>query len=455
MKEHQTGDRLDKGSVTLPDRLKQLSPTTAGEEMHALIEELYPICRSITGDGVRETLRRVAKRIPLDIQEVPTGTQVFDWVVPREWNIRDAYIKDERGKKVVDFQNSNLHVVNYSIPVHERMSLDELRKHLYTIPDHPDWIPYRTSYYSESWGFCLSHRQLGQLKEGTYEVVIDSRLEDGHLTYGECRIPGRSDDEVLISATTCHPSQCNDNLSGIAIATRVAEEIARTTPRYTYRFLFAPATIGSITWLSGHEAEIPRIKHGLILANAGDPGKMTYKRSRHGDAEIDRAVLHVLRHSGHEFEVEEFSPWGYDERQFGSPGINLAMGRLTRSPNGRFAEYHTSADNLDFVRPEYLAESFVVALRALAVLEGNGRYLNLKPKGEPQLGRRGLYRKMGGYQELPPEQLALLWVLSLSTGESTLLDIADRSGLDFETVHTAAQGLAATDLLGPTKEATS
>lgn len=434
---------------TLSDLLKELSPSSAGAEIHAFIEELYPICRSITGDGVRETLRRIGKRIPLDIQEVPTGTPVLDWFVPKEWSIRDAYIKDERGNKVVDFQNSNLHVVSYSVPVHERMSLAELKKHLHSIPEHPDWIPYRTSYYSESWGFCLSHRQLSQLKDGTYEVFIDSRLEPGHLTYGECRIPGKSEDEVLISATTCHPSQCNDNLTGVAIATQVAEELAKLQPRYTYRFLFAPATIGSITWLSRNEAGLSKFKHGLILANAGDPGRLTYKKSRHGDADIDRAVLHVLKHTGHEYDVEEFSPWGYDERQFGSPGINLPVGRLTRSPNGKFVQYHTSADNPDFVRPEYLAETFVVALKALAVLEGNGRYLNLKPKGEPQLGRRGLYRKMGGYQELPPDQLALLWILSLSTGEATLLEIAERSGLDFETVREAATKLAATDLLRP------
>lgn len=441
--------RPDDRSMTLANRLKGFSPTEAGAEMYALIEDLYPICRSITGNGVRETLRRVSKHIPLDIKEVPTGTRVFDWEVPKEWNIRDAYILDKRGEKVVDFQKSNLHVVNYSVPVRERMPLAELQQHLFSIPEHPDWIPYRTSYYSETWGFCLSQHQLEQLADDRYEVVIDSQLEDGHLTYAECRIPGRSEEEVVIFTHTCHPSLCNDNLSGIALTTRMARELGEIVPRYTYRFVFAPATIGSITWLSRNEGELPRIKHGLVLANVGDPGKITYKRSRHGNAEIDRVLTHVIKHSGRDHDIQEFSPWGYDERQFGSPGINLPVGRLTRSPNGAYPEYHTSADNLELVRPECLAESLDVCLRALAVLEENARYLNVSPKGEPQLGRRGLYRKMGGHKDVPRQQLALLWVLSLSTGESTLLDIAERSGLDFETVNAAARDLAASDLLVP------
>jgi len=439
-------DRVDGG---LAGRLGQLMFKEAGGEMYALIEELYPICRSITGNGVRETLDLVGKRIPLNVQEVPSGTRVLDWEVPKEWNIRDAYILNGRGERVVDFQESNLHVVNYSIPVRERMPLAELRKNLFAIPDHPDWIPYRTSYYSETWGFCLSQRQLDRLSDGSYDVVVDSRLEDGHLTYAECRVPGRTEDEVLIFTHVCHPSLCNDNLSGIALATRLAWEIRQIEPRYTYRFVFAPATIGSITWLSRNEDRLDRIKHGLVLANVGDSGKFTYKRSRQGNAEIDRAAVHVLKHSSRDHEIVEFTPWGYDERQFGSPGFDLPVGRLTRSPNGAYPEYHTSADNLSFVRPEFLAESLAICLRILALLEDNGRYLNLKPKGEPQLGRRGLYRKMGGYQGVPKEQLALLWVLSLSTGEASLLEIADMSGIDFETIREAARALAATDLLAP------
>lgn len=438
---------VDEPSTTVADRLRQLSTMEAGAEMYAFIKELYPLCRSITGEGVRETLGLVGKRIPLDVQEVPTGTRVFDWEVPREWNIRDAYILNGRGERVVDFKKNNLHVLNYSVPIHERMPLTELRPHLFTIPDRPDWIPYRTSYYTEAWGFCLSQNQLDRLADGVYDVVIDSRLEAGHLTYGECRIPGQIDDEVVIFTHTCHPSLCNDNLSGIAVATCAAEELSQTRPRYTYRFVFAPATIGSITWLSRNEGDLDRIKHGLVLANVGDPGRLTYKRSRRGSAEIDRSVALALRHSNRDYNLLEFSPWGYDERQFGSPGIDLPIGRLTRSPNGVYPEYHTSADNLELVRPEFLSDSLVVCLTALAMLEGNAKYVNLKPKGEPQLGRRGLYRKTGGLQEVSREQLALLWVLSLSTGEASLLDIAETSDLDFETIRSAAESLAATDLL--------
>jgi len=443
------GGRRDAQSATLSDRIGQLSSAEAGADMHALIEELYPICRSITGNGVRETLRLIGRRIPLDIQEVPTGTRAFDWQIPQEWNIRDAYIKDADGRKVVDFRNSNLHVVGYSVPVHEQMPLEELKKHLFTLPEHPDWIPYRTSYYSETWGFCLSQRQLDELGDGVYEVVMDTELKDGHLTYGEFLVPGRSDEEVLFFTHICHPSLCNDNLSGIALVTRMAQELEGLDLRYTYRFVFAPATIGSITWLSRNEPVLSRIRHGLVLSNLGDSGKLTYKRSRHGIAEIDRVVTYVLQQAGREHAVLDFSPWGYDERQFGSPGINLPVGRLTRSPNGEYPEYHTSADNLDLVRPEYLAESLSTCLQTIKVLENNGRYLNRSPKGEPQLGRRGLYRKMGGYQDVSRQQLALLWVLSLSTGEPTLLDIAERSGIDFETVRAAAQDLVECELLEP------
>jgi len=447
-----TNDRSDGRAPTLGEELRRLSLAESGAEMYTLMEELYPLCRSLTGDGVRETLRRIGARIPVDVHEVPTGTQAFDWQVPKEWNIRDAYIKDEAGETVLSFRDSNLHVVGYSVPVRERPPLAELKEHLFSLPEHPDWIPYRTSYYSETWGFCLTHRQLTQLRDGIYEVVIDSRLTDGHLTYGECCIPGRSEDEVVIFTHTCHPSLCNDNLSGIALATRLAQALHGLSLRYTYRFVFAPATIGSITWLSQNEARLARVKHGLVVANAGDPGKLTYKRSRHGRAEIDCAVTHVLQHSSQPHAVLEFSPWGYDERQFGSPGINLPVGRLTRSPEGTFPEYHTSADNLQFVRHECLSESLATVLRVFAVLEGNARYVNLSPKGEPQLGRRGLYRKMGGYQDVPRQQLALLWALSFSTGDLSLLDIAEKSGLDFESIRSAASDLEGNGLLAPREE---
>ena len=434
---------------------KDVDLGSRGEDMHRLIAELFPICRSITGNGVRQTLRILQGHIPLEMREVPTGTKVFDWTVPKEWNINDAFIKNSKGKKVVDFLQSNLHVVNYSVPVQQRMALSELKEHLFTIPGHPDWIPYRTSYYKESWGFCLSQRQLEALNEDEYEVCIDSTLENGHLTYGEYFLPGESLNEILISCHTCHPSLCNDNLSGIALAVSLAKHLRSLPRHYSYRFLFIPGTIGAITWLALNEDKFPYIKHGLVLSGVGDAGKLHYKKSRHGCAEIDRAAAHVLRHSGYPYEVLEFSPYGYDERQYCSPGINLAVGRLSRTPHGTFPEYHTSADNLEFVHPEKLGESFGACVEILSVLENNGTFVNQNPKCEPQLGKRGLYRVIGGEPDAGLSEMAMLWVLNLSDGGHTLLDIAERAGIRFELIHRAAWVLREHQLLREQFEFTS
>jgi aminopeptidase-like protein len=418
-----------------------------GQEMYRLISELYPICRSITGNGIRETLRLLQAHIPLTIQEIPTGTQVFDWIVPKEWNIKDAYIRNSKGERVVDFQKCNLHVVNYSVPVKKKMSLAELKKHLFTSADHPDWIPYRTSYYKETWGFCLSYNQLQQLRDEEYEVCIDSSLEDGHLTYGEYLMPGETTDEVLISSHACHPSLCNDNLSGVALSTFLAKYLREKPLRYSYRFLFIPGTIGSITWLALNETRASRIKHGLVLACVGDSGKLTYKKSRQGTAQIDKAVAYILKHSANDYEIIDFSPYGYDERQFCSPGFDLPVGCFMRTPHGQFPEYHTSADNLDFVRPTYLADSLKTCLSALQVLEANKKYLNRNPKCEPQLGKRGLYRSLGGQTDARTRELAMLWVLNMSDGNNSLLDVAEKSGLDFSFINDAARTLLEHDLL--------
>lgn len=408
-----------------------------GAALYQSVAELYPICRSITGEGVRESLRLLQKQVPLALREVPSGTKVFDWTVPKEWNIRDAYIKNSRNEKVVDFQKCNLHVVNYSIPVRKKMRLAELREHLFTLPEAPDWVPYRTSYYKETWGFCLSHSQLEKFADEEYEVCIDSTLEPGHLTYGELRIQGATDDELLISCHSCHPSLCNDNLSGMVIAAKLAERLAGTSLRYSYRFLWAPGTIGAITWLALNEPLIPRIKHGLVLSCLGDAGPFNYKRSRQGNAEIDRTVEHVLRSEKKEFNIINFSPLGYDERQYCSPGVNLPVGCFMRTPNGRYPQYHTSADNLDLVSGPALAESVFRLLSVVGVLEKNHRYLNLNPKCEPQLGRRGLYRQMGGTSSKGQEE-AMLWVLNFSDGNYSMLDIAERSGLEFQMLDEAA-----------------
>jgi aminopeptidase-like protein len=403
------------------------------------VAELYPLCRSITGDGVRATLRAIAERIPLEVHEVPSGTSVLDWTVPREWNVRDAYVADASGRRIVDFRAHNLHLLGYSVPVRERMTLERLRPHLHTLPEQPDRIPYRTSYYSEQWGFCLEHSRLAELRDGEeYEVVIDTTLEDGHLTYGECVLRGREPSEVLISAHVCHPSLANDNLSGIAVATHLARALTEVDRRHTYRFVFAPGTIGSITWLARNADAAARVAHGLVLTGVGDPGAPTYKRSRRGDTTIDRAMAHVLGEDGREHALEDFSPWGYDERQYCSPGFNLPVGCLMRTPHGRYPEYHTSGDDLGFVTSEALADSLDRCLAAVDVLERDATYRNLSPHGEPQLGRRGLYGALGGSADKRTDELALLWVLNLSDGDHSLLAIAERSGLPFRTVARAA-----------------
>ena len=432
---------------TMTPEIRSADASPVGEAMYQLITDLFPICRSITGNGVRESLKILSEHVPLDICEVPSGTRVFDWIVPKEWNIRGAHVKDGTGRTVLDFQNSNLHVLNYSTPVKKHISLHELKKHLYTIPERPNWIPYRTSYYKENWGFCLAHNQLLELSEGEYEVLIDASLEDGHLTYGEYFIKGKTDDEILLSTHICHPSLANDNLSGICLAVFLAKRLSELPLKYSYRFIFIPGTIGSITWLSLNESRLARIKHGLVLTDVGDPGKFTYKKSRRGDAEIDRAVIQVLRDAGDPFEIHDFSPYGYDERQFCSPGFNLPVGCLMRTPHGQYPEYHTSADNLELVKPECLKNSLDKCLAVLSILENNKTYVNQNPKCEPQLGKRGLYGSIGGSAEGKTHELAMLWVLNLSDAKHSLLDIAERSKMTFEQIRTAADRLLQCDLL--------
>ncbi len=437
----------------------------AGREMHELAARLYPVPRSLTGDGVRETLAVLSDRLPIEVREVPSGTRVFDWTVPKEWNLRAAWIKDPEGATVVDVADHGLHVVGYSVPVDARLPLAELREHLHTLPEQPDLIPYRTSYYDEAWGFCLSHRALEALlardrardRGGEYQVRIDATLADGSLTYGELALPGESAREVLLSTHVCHPMLANDNLSGIVVTAFLAHCLmALPRRRYTYRFLWLPGTIGSITWLARNRQAADRLAHGLVAANLGDAGGFHYKRSRRGDAEIDRVVEHLLAASGEAHATEDFVPFGYDERQYNSPGFDLPVGSLTRTPWGRYPEYHTSADDLAFLRPESLAGSLDLYLKVAGVLEGNRAYRNRNPFCEPQLGRRGLYSAVGGGSHAPGEarerRLALLWVLNLSDGGHTLLEVAERAGLPFERVRRAADELLAAELLEPAED---
>lgn len=435
-----------KDQLSVGERLATGNP---GEDIFAFAVEIYPICRSITGNGVRKTLRAIGTHIDLNIHEVPTGTEVFDWTIPREWNIRDAYIKNKRGEKILDFAHSNLHVMSYSLPVRKRISLAELKQHVYTLPDQPDRIPYRTSYYAENWAFCMPHRLFEGLRDETYEVVIDSTLEDGYLTYGEYLHQGESEDEFLLSAHVCHPSLANDNCSGVALLTHLAKRMAGLRTRYTYRFLFAPGTIGAITWLARNEDRCQRIKHGLVVSMVGDGGGPTYKKSRRGHSEIDRAVVHAMHHSGLAPTILEFSPYGYDERQYCSPGFNLPVGLFQRSKFGEIPEYHTSGDNLEFIAPNHLSQSYGLIAETIDIVENNEVYCNTMPKCEPQLGRRGLYGPVGGDKGAAAANMAMLWILNLSDGMHSLLDIAERGSLPFSVIRDAARQLYRSGLLRP------
>ncbi|MEO1515624.1 MAG: DUF4910 domain-containing protein [Bacteroidota bacterium] len=418
-----------------------------GQKIYDLARRLYPICRSITGEGVRQSLRILQEYIPLEITEIQTGTKVFDWTVPKEWNIREAWIKGPNGQKIVDFAEHNLHLLNYSIPVHRQLSLEELQPHLHSLPAQPDLIPYRTSYYQENWGFCLPHRQYESLSPGNYEVYIDSSLEEGQLTYGSLLVPGQVEEEWLFSTHICHPSLANDNLSGMGVLTHLAQALIDAKPYYSYRFLFIPGTIGAISWLAQNQEKWANIQGGLVTALLGDQGAFTYKRSRDGQAYIDKLLAHVLAQSGQPHQLQDFIPYGYDERQFCSPGVNLAMGHLGRTPYGQFPEYHTSADNLDFIQVSSLQQSYELFEQIIFVLEHDHRYQNLSPFGEPQLGKRGLYSAIGGDNDRKERQMAMLWILNLSDGQHSLLDIAQRAGIGFERIVEMAKVLEEHDLL--------
>lgn len=416
-----------------------------GEELLALMRELFPIPRSLTGRGVRDTLDVLSREIPLELVETPTGTQVFDWVVPREWNLRAAWIEGPDGRRIVDAVDSPLHVLGYSAPVDEVVSLEELRAHSFTHAVEAEWTPYRTSYWEERWGFCLSRRLLDSLEDGDYHVVIDSNLADGSLTSGELVLRGETDDEFLLSTYVCHPALANDNLSGIVVVWALAKALAQQSLRHTYRFLWSPGTLGPLCWLARNQESLDRVQNGLVISCVGDPGPLRYKRSRRGSATVDRASAYVLSRE-EESVVGEWQPSGGDERQYCSPGFDLPVGTLSRTPHGLFAEYHSSADDLTLVRGSALAASFRAALEIIDVVETNARYRNLSPYGEPQLGKRGLYQSV---PDGTNPEAAFLWLLNLSDGSSDLLAIAERSGLPFEAVRTAALTLERHGLLEP------
>ena len=403
--------------------------------MLTLAARLFPICRSITGKGVRESLTILSEHIPLTIGEVPSGASVFDWVVPQEWNVKEAWIANMEGERVIDFANHNLHLLQYSQPFNSVVNRLELELHLHSLPEQPTLIPYRTSYYKEAWGFCLSEEQKTLLDEARYEVHIDTELTSGVLNYGEYFVPGRSADEILISTHICHPSLANDNLSGILVALNAALHFTREPGHYSIRFVFVPGTIGAISWLAKNQEKLTSILRGLVLTGLGAGDTFHYKRSEFESSEIDRMAELTLQESGHPYQILPFSPYGYDERQYNSPGIRLPVGCLMRTPHGTYPEYHTSADNLDFIRADALEASSALLIQLLENLSADRVYRNRAPFCEPQLGKRGLYTAD------PDENMAFLWVLNQSDGSRSVSDISRRAGLPFAQISRAAERL--------------
>jgi aminopeptidase-like protein len=430
--------------------LQDLDPAAAARDAFGLMRALLPLPRSLTGNGVRRSLDLIHALAPLERSEVASGTPIYDWDVPDEWNIREAYIADAQGQRIVDFRASTLHVVGCSTPVRARMTRAELEPHLHSLPEHPEWIPQRSSCWRRDWGFCLAHAVRERLGEGPFDVVIDSTLEPGHLSYGECVVPGRGHErdggDALIYTHTCHAALANDNLTGMAAAAVLARALrdGGVTPRLTWRFVFGPATIGSLVWLSRNEPLLPRLRAGLVIGLLGDRAALTYKRSRRGDTVADRAAALEMSAAGGR--VVDFEPFGYDERQFCSPGFDLPVGRLTRSQHGEYPEYHTSADNLALIDESSLAQSIAALARVIATIDANRSLRNTMPKGEPRLGKRGLYAPPGPHGPGEREK-ALLWLLNLCDGTRDLIDVAQTSGMPFDALHAAALALEQTGLL--------
>jgi aminopeptidase-like protein len=420
--------------------------TDPGLFMHRLIAQLFPICRSITGDGVRESLRILQENTPISLFEVPSGTKVFDWTIPKEWNIWDAFIIDPQGRKIIDFKANNLHVLGYSVPVAKSVSLAELQEHLYSLADQPDAIPWITSVYEERWGFCLPHRQRLALKEGTYQVVIRSELKDGSLTYGELIVPGLSSKEIFVSTYICHPSMANNELSGPAVATALAKWLTSKPRRFTYRIVFVPETIGSIAYLTRNlEGMRKNVVAGFNLTCVGDERAYSFLPSRKGTTLADKVALNVLRSTHPDFKQYSFLDRGSDERQYCSPGVDLPVVSLMRTKYREFPEYHTSLDNLGFITPAGLAGSFSLHQDCIELLERN-RVYKVTCLGEPQLGKRGLYPTIST-RESHRRVSDILNFVAYADGTNDLIDISDKIGVPARNLYSIVDKLLAADLV--------
>ena len=411
--------------------------------MYDLAARLFPLCRSVTGNGVRKTLSVLAETVAIEVHEIPSGTAAFDWTVPAEWNIRDAYVADENGRRVIDFRENNLHVLGYSVGFEGALSLEELKPHLFSLPDQPDAIPYLTSYYEPRWGFCLPHRKLEAMAPGTYHVKIDSTHEPGSMSYAELVLPGETDREVLLSTYVCHPSMANDNLSGVVVTSFLAKYLAeKPGRRYTYRVLFLPETIGPLAYLSRHKrVMVDRTVAGFVVTCVGDPGPFTYLQSRREGTLADRAAEHVLRHSGQTFSILDYTHRQSDERQYCSPGIDLPVGSLMRTKYGSYPEYHTSLDNLDFITPDALKGSLDMYRTLIDAIEANRTYQATVTEGEPHLGRRGLYPTLGSRTDTTARTEDMMALLSYGDGNNDLIAVADKHRKPIRTYLVAAEAL--------------
>lgn len=365
--------------------------------MYKLIEKLYPICRSITGNGVRETLNIIKETIPITIKEIESKTKVFDWEVPLEWNIKDAYVKNSKGDKIIDLKKNNLHIVSYSEPINLKLTYNELIKHIHTLPEYPDWIPYRTSYYKKTWGFCMKHNDFLKLdKNDIYHIFINSTLKNGNLTYADLIIPGKVEKEILISCYICHPSMCNDSISGVVVSTFLAKYLLERNNYYAYRFVFIPETIGSIAYLSLHIKKLKEnVIGGYVITCIGDEGKFTYLKTRKDNKLVDKITLYTLKSNVKDFHIRDYLTCGSDERQYNYPGVDLNIGSLMKSKYHDYPEYHTSADNLDFVSEKGLNDSLSMYIKCIELFEIN-HYYKTNTLCEPQLGKYGLYNNIGG-----------------------------------------------------------
>lgn len=440
-------------------------------EVDDLLERLFPICRSITGDGTRRTLEILSEIASLTMHEVPSGASCYDWTIPPEWNVSEAWIKDNDGNKVVDFQDSNLHLVNYSVPVHDKLTYDELAPHLHSLPNLPGAIPYRTSYYRRTWGFCLRHDTLqGMDRDATYEVFIDSELDpDGTLTYADARVEGESDKEYLLSTYCCHPSLANDNLSGLILSSLLFARLQETNPYHSYRLIVVPETIGAVAYLARNESTLKQVDGGYVITTVAGPGPFGYKSSFHGNTDIDLAARAALADVAHR--QYPFTPSGSDERQYASPGFRIPTGTITKDKYYEYDAYHTSKDDLNFISADDLLKTMRLYWRAVQNLEANRVYRRTEPHCEYQLGKHGLYPDTGGTQQQPAhlgdedhadheydassqesstagrKVAAMEWLMHGIDGSTSILELADRSGLPPTLLHTTAREMKSKGLL--------